>query len=335
MKTFRFGIVGCGQIALRHAGCIAERGQLVAVCDIVPEKATAIAGLYKASAFSTIEEMLQESSVDVVAVCSPNGWHARHTIQALNAGCHVICEKPMAISSADCREMIAASRTNNRHLFIVKQNRFNPPVAAVKQLLSDGRLGNLYSIQVNCCWNRPAAYYNHSWHGTLDLDGGTLYTQFSHFIDLLYWLAGDVKGIQASMANYAHRESIQFEDTGAVLFEFSSGAIGSLHYTVNSYGQNMEGSFVVVAEKGTVKVGGQYMNELEYQSIENYRIENLAAGSPANHYGHYQGSMSNHHKVYDNVIAVLEGRADIATGMLEGLKTVEIIEQIYKTARRA
>ena len=332
MPVIEFGIIGCGRIAQRHARYMQERGKLVAVCDIIPEKAIQAGAEFGADVFFSVEDLLKKNSFDVIAVCSPNGWHARHTVQALEAGAHVVCEKPMAISSADCQEMIATARANKNHLFIVKQNRFNPPVAAVKKLIDEGRLGKIYSIQVNCCWNRPTAYYADSWRGTKTLDGGTLFTQFSHFIDVLYWLAGDVKHVEAMLTNAAHKNSIEIEDSGAVIFEFVSGAIGSLHYTVNSFGKNMEGSFTIVAEKGTVKVGGQYLNELEYQAIENYTIDDLPPGKIANDYGFYQGTMSNHDKVYDNVLAVLRGSEAIAAGMMEGMKTVEIIEKIYKTA---
>jgi len=200
--------------------------------------------------------------------------------------------------------------------------------------MDEGKLGKIFSIQLSCFWNRNPDYYHNSWKGTLKLDGGTLYTQFSHFIDLLYWMVGDVKEVKAMMGNYAHQGIIEFEDTGVVIMEFHNGAIGTINYTVNSYGKNMEGSLTIFGEKGTVKIGGQYLNELEYQNIEGYKIENLPEGNKANNYGKYQGSMSNHDKVYDNLIQVLEHNAAISTSSFEGLKTVEIIEKIYKAAVR-
>lgn len=330
----KFGIVGCGRIAGRHAIQAGNKGKLVAVCDIVKEKADAMAGAYQARPYSTIEDLLKhETSIDVIAICTPNGLHAQHCIQSLRAGFHVLCEKPMALQVQDCHEMISAAVKASRQLVIVKQNRFNPPVAAVKKLIEDGRLGKIYSFQLSCFWNRGADYYNNSWKGTLQLDGGTLYTQFSHFIDLLYWMMGDVKQVQAMLKNYAHKGVIEFEDTGAVLLEFANGVSGTFNYTVNSYGKNMEGSLTVFGEKGTVKVGGQYLNELEYQSIEGYTIGQLPAGNKANHYGNYEGSMSNHDKVYDNLADVLQKNAAASVSAMEGLKTVEIIEKIYRAGR--
>ena len=331
----KFGIVGCGRIAQRHAEHIHNKGELVAVCDIVKEKADAMASKYNARAYYNEQDLLKaEKEINVIAVCSPNGLHATHAIAALNAGYHVICEKPLAITVHDCGEMVKAGERSNKRLFAIKQNRFNPPVAAVKQLLDEGKLGKIYSVQLSCFWNRNPDYYNNSWKGTLELDGGTLYTQFSHFIDLLYWMLGDIKQVKAFMANYAHKGIIEFEDTGVIIAEFYNGAIGTINYTVNSYNKNMEGSLTLFGEKGTVKIGGQYLNELEYQNIEGYRIENLPEGNTANNYGNYQGSMSNHDKVYDNLIDVLQNNAAISTSSFEGLKTVEVIEKIYREAIR-
>ena len=185
-SPLKFAIIGCGRIAERHAEHIHRLGKLEATCDIIPEKAKALAAKYGARPYHNADEFLsKDMSADVVAVCSPNGLHATHAIRALQAGFHVLCEKPMALTVQDCGEMINAAERANKRLFIVKQNRFNPPVAAVKKLIEEGRLGKIYSVQLNCFWNRNEEYYKNSWKGTKDLDGGTLFTQFSHFIDLL------------------------------------------------------------------------------------------------------------------------------------------------------
>jgi UDP-N-acetyl-2-amino-2-deoxyglucuronate dehydrogenase len=268
----------------------------------------------------------------VVSVCTPNGLHASHCIEALRAGKHVLCEKPMALTVNDCSAIIQTAEQMNRKLFIVKQNRFNPPVVAVKELIDRGKLGKLFSFQLNCFWNRNEQYYKNSWKGTKQLDGGTLFTQFSHFVDLLYWYFGEVESVKAMTANFHHQGIIEFEDSGAVILKFRSGVLGTLNFTVNSYKKNMEGSLTIFAEKGTVKIGGEYLNELEYQCLEGDAISNLPAGNPPNNYGQYTGSMSNHDKVYRNLISVLNGTGEIATSGLEGLKTVEIIEKIYKAA---
>lgn len=333
-STVRFAIVGCGRIAQRHAEHINNQGTLIAVCDVVKQRADDMAAKYGARAYYDIKDLLaNEKDIDVVSICSPNGLHSTHSIQALKAGFNVLCEKPMATSVHDCGEMIKVAEQANKRLFAIKQNRFNPPVAAVKKAIDEGRLGKIYSVQLSCFWNRNPDYYANSWKGTKDMDGGTLYTQFSHFIDLLYWLVGDIRNVSTYMANYSHKDIIEFEDTGVAIVEFYNGAIGTVNYTVNSYEKNMEGSLTIFAEKGTVKIGGQYLNELEYQNIKDYRIDNLPEGNKANNYGSYQGSMSNHDNVYENLIDVLTNNASISTSAFEGLKTVEIIDKMYSAAK--
>jgi UDP-N-acetyl-2-amino-2-deoxyglucuronate dehydrogenase len=331
MQKITFGIIGCGRIAQRHAEHISTMAQLSAVCDTKPARAKDLSTKYSCNAYGNIDELLSvEKNIDVISICTPNAFHAEHTIKALNAGKHVLCEKPMAITVGDCRKMIEAAEKANKNLFIVKQNRFNPPIVEMKKAIDQGKLGKIYSVQLNCFWNRNDRYYEESdWKGKKALDGGTLYTQFSHFIDLLYWMVGEVASVQAITKNFAHPETVQFEDTGVVLLRFQNGAIGTVNYTVNSFKKNMEGSITLFGEKGTIKVGGQYLNVLEYQSIDGYEIKDVPQSAPANEYGFYQGSMSNHDKVYANVIDVLSKNAPIATGGFEGMKTVEIIEKIY------
>lgn len=328
-----FGIVGCGRIAQRHAQLISERGRLVAVSDIDFVKANRLARAYDAVAYSDFDQMiLRHPEIDLIAVCTPNGLHAEHSILALKNGFHVLCEKPMALNTEDCRNMIRSAEVSGRQLFIVKQNRFNPPVLALKKALDNKILGKILSVQLNCFWNRNADYYTDSWRGTMTLDGGTLFTQFSHFIDILYWTIGDVKNIKAFRSNSLHQQTIEFEDTGVVILEFDTGVIGTINYTVNCFSKNMEGSLTVFGEKGTVKIGGQYLNTIEYQDINDYAIPNPPSGKVQNDYGFYQGSMSNHDKVYDNLIDVLLNQGQKIINPADGMKTVEIINRIYSSA---
>lgn len=328
MKT-KFAIVGCGRIGRRHAEQINKWGQLLAVCDILHENAAELAEEYNANLYLHIDEMLEtEPDVDVVSICTPNGLHASHSIKALKAGKHVLCEKPLCINTIDAKQMMTAANLADKKLFVVKQNRYNPPVAAVKKLLDEDRLGKILSFQVNCFWNRPNSYYYNTWKGTRKMDGGTLYTQFSHFIDLIYWFLGDVKSVRSVLKNFEHRV-LEIEDSGVVIMEMLNGAIGTINFTINSFKKNMEGSITLFGEKGTVKIGGQYLNELEYQCISGKCIEDLPAGNPANAYGFYQGSMSNHDKVYENLVQALHNPRHEFASAFEGMKTVEIIEKIY------
>lgn len=334
-RMINIAIIGCGRIAQRHAEHIinTEGLKLVAVCDNIATKAKLLVQNTECRFYTNLEDMLlNQSNIDVVSICTPNGLHAEHTIMALNAGKHVLCEKPMAIEVQDCGLMIEAAERNNKRLFVIKQNRFNPPVQLVKKWLLSGVLGKINSVQLSCFWNRNENYYANSWKGTKMLDGGTLFTQFSHFVDLLYYFIGDVKRVEAFGRNYAHEGIIEFEDTGVAILEFYSGAIGTINYTVNSFQKNMEGSITLFAENGSVKIGGQYLNELEYVNIQGVDSTNLVLpeGNKPNNYGDYQGSMSNHDQVYLNLVEVLENRGTINTNMFEGLKTVEIIDKIYQ-----
>jgi predicted dehydrogenase len=326
---YRFAIIGCGHIGQRHAVQAASHGILEAVCDVAPDKAKALAGKYGAKAYESPADLLAATQPDIVSICTPNGLHAPHAIMALEAGCHVLCEKPMSISTASGLQMAAAADKAGKKLFVVKQNRYNPPVEAVKSLLDEGKLGRVHSFQLNCFWNRPVSYYTGSWHGTRELDGGILFTQFSHFIDLLYWLLGDVTKVQGLRANFEHGDAIAFEDTGMALLQLQNGVMGSLHYTVNSYQRNMEGSITIFGDRGTVKIGGQYLNQLTHFSVEGETLPRLPAGNAPNQYGFYEGSMSNHDKVYDHLIKALTDPSFRFVEASEALKTVEIIEKIY------
>lgn len=322
----KFALIGCGRIGKRHAEIMSEYGDLVAVCDIDFNKAVKFGKKHKALAYQDVYDCVSSSFVDLVAICTPNGLHASHTITALNYS-NVLVEKPMALTKRDCERMIHKAEISNKRLFVVKQNRYNPPVKAVKELIDKGKLGNIYSIALNCYWNRNKKYYNESdWKGTIDLDGGTLYTQFSHFVDLLYWMFGDPISIESDMMQFNNIHEL--EDAGVCILQWSNGALGTIHYTVNAKNKNMEGSLTIFAEKATIKIGGQYLNELEYQ--EPVLIKNLPPGNPPNNYGAYIGSMSNHELVYDNIIEVLESSGQVTTSCMDGLKTVEIIERIYK-----
>jgi predicted dehydrogenase len=333
-QPIKYALAGCGRIGRRHAMLMQQYGSLVAVCDILADRSQAFGADFNAASFTSFEEMLEQTRADVVAICTPNGLHAMQSIAALKSGFHVLCEKPMALNVADAMAMRRAAAEAGRTLMVVKQNRFNPPVQAVKGLLDQGLLGPISSVQINCFWNRQPDYYKDSWKGTLVLDGGTLYTQFSHFIDLLCWFFGSLTPVAAILANRQHQAIIEFEDTGLVLFHSANQIPGSLHYTVNAFGKNMEGSITIFGEKGTVKIGGEYLNELEYQQLADGAILNLPPGNPANQYGHYTGSMSNHHLVYEVLPGYLAGKNTVLSGIEEAVETVRFIEEVYRMAGR-
>ena len=334
-ESLRFALIGCGRIGRRHAEIISGIGRLVSVCDVEIDRADKFAEAFDADAYYSIDDLLtQGRHHDIAVVCTPNGLHADHSLALLKADMHVLCEKPMAINSSDCLRMLEAAASSGKKLFIVKQNRFNPPVMALKKAIDDGWLGRVLSVSLNCFWNRGADYYRDSWHGSRELDGGTLFTQFSHFVDLLPWMIGDVEEAQAYCENYLHKADMEFEDTGAVILKFTNGALGSIQYNVNSFDRNMEGSITVFGELGTVKIGGEYLNKLEYQHIHDRRIDFQDVEMRPNDYGTYKGSMSNHEKVYEDMLESLTSGKDPMAGGEDGMKTVQIIEKIYQSAVR-
>lgn len=332
----KFAILGCGHIAHRHFQHISNRkdAEVIGVYDTHEERLSSFSAKYKVRAFQSFDELLKEQEIDVVNVCTPNGTHASLAVSILQSGKHVVVEKPMAITPASAIEMDAVAKKTGYKLFVVKQNRYNPPVAAVKKLIENGQLGNLFLVNVNCYWNRNEEYYKQSyWRGTKDLDGGTLYTQFSHFVDILYYLFGEIKDINGQVSNASHQELIEFEDTGTFAFTFKNGGLGNLNFTTSAFKQNMEGSITIFAENATIKIGGKYLNTIDYQVTDGFDIEDIPVSSPANNYGFYEGSMSNHDKVIENVVNTLNGEEEIMTNSEDGMKVVQMISDLYAGAK--
>jgi predicted dehydrogenase len=256
--------------------------------------------------------------------------HAEQSLLALEAKKHVVCEKPMGLSKDNCEKVIFKSLQMSKNVFCVMQNRYSPPSEWIKSIIEEKKLGEIFMVQLNCYWNRDDRYYKAGgWKGTKDLDGGTLFTQFSHFIDIMYWLFGDITNIQGKFKDFTHQDSTDFEDSGFVSFDFINGGMGSLNYSTAVATQNLESSITIIGRNGSVKIGGQYMNEVEICNIDGYEMPKLAAANPPNDYGPYKGSAANHHYIIENVINTLKGRTSATTNALEGLKVVDIIERIY------
>jgi len=331
-----FAIIGCGHIGQRHVKHIKAHalGNVIGVFDIDSKVLLSFSAKNKLKSYSSLNDLLNDPDIDVVNICTPNGTHAELAIQVLESGKNVVVEKPMSISVLSAQEMQNAALRTGLKLFVVKQNRYNPPVSAVKRLIDQNKLGKTLMVSVNCFWNRNANYYQQSpWRGTKELDGGALYTQFSHFVDILYYLFGEIKNVTGKVANTSHHGLIEFEDSGTFSFEFENGGIGNLAFTTSSYKQNMEGSITIFSENSTIKIGGKYLNTIDYQVTNGFNIEDVPASSPANNYGFYEGSMSNHDMVINNVIETLNGRQEVMTNGYEGLKVVEMISQFYDASK--
>ena len=332
-QKIKFAVIGSGHIGKRHAEMIRRNpeAELVAMCDIRKKEDLKLEAYSDIPFFSSPEEMLKTiPDIDIVNVCSPNGLHAEHSLIALDYKKHVVCEKPMAITKADCEKIIFKALQVSRNVFGVMQNRYSPPSEWLKSIVTNNLLGDIYMVQLNCFWNRDDRYYSKgTWKGSSDLDGGTLFTQFSHFIDIMYWVFGDITNLQGMFADFNHQKTTAFEDSGLVTFKFVNGGMGSINYSTSVWDANLESSITVIGSNGSLKIGGQYMNEIVYCHIKDYVLPVLPPVNPANDYGAYKGSAANHHYIIENVIDTLKGRTTMTTNALEGLKVVDIIERIY------
>jgi UDP-N-acetyl-2-amino-2-deoxyglucuronate dehydrogenase len=337
LMKIKFGVIGQGHIGKRHAEMIRRNpeAELIAVCDTAPKDQLGISEITE-QFYSSAETMLEKHpEIEVINICTPNGLHAEHSLLALKANKHIVCEKPMALSKADCESVIFESLKVNKNVFCVMQNRFSPPSVWLKNIVENKIIGDVYMVQLNCYWNRDERYYKKGgWKGTQNLDGGTLFTQFSHFIDIMFWLFGDMKNIQAKFSDFNHRNLTEFEDSGFVNFNFTNGGMGSINYSTAVWNSNLESSLTIIGSKGSVKVGGQYMDKVEYCHIQDYTLPDLAPTNEANDYGSYKGSANNHPQIIANVIDTLKGRTTITTNAMEGLKVVDIIERIYSLRKK-
>jgi UDP-N-acetyl-2-amino-2-deoxyglucuronate dehydrogenase len=335
MGKIRFAVTGYGHIGKRHVAMIQQNAacELVAVIDTNAEVRKDIPS--GCSFFNSIEGYFDSDIMaDVMVIATPNGWHARHAMAAIEAGHHVVVEKPMGLHKKECEDLLRSASQANKHLFCVMQNRYSPPSQWLKQIVTENLLGDIYIAQVSCYWNRDERYYKPgSWHGTKAWDGGTLFTQFSHFIDLLYWVFGDIEDIKANFSSFNHQHITEFEDSGVVNFRFVNGGMGCVNFSTSVWDKNLESSMTIIGQNGSVKIGGQYMDKIEYCHINGYTMPELKATNPPNDYGTYKGSAANHHYVIQNVVDVLNNGGAITTSAQEGMKVVDIIERIYESKK--
>ena len=333
MSKIKFAVIGTGHIGKRHAEMIVRNSEssLVALCDIIERDKLALEN-YDVPFYNSYKTMLaKHPDLEVVCICTPNGSHSEIAVDVLNSEKHVVIEKPIGLSKAKCENVIYKALQKHKQVFAVMQNRYSPPSVWLKDIVENKVIGDVFMVQINCYWNRDDRYYKKGgWKGTKDLDGGTLFTQFSHFIDIMYWLFGDISNIQGKFNDFTHQETTDFEDSGFVSFDFIEGGMGCLNYSTAVWDTNLESSMTIIGSNGSVKVGGQYMNEIEYCNIKDYNMPELAPSNPPNDYGPYKGSAANHHYVIENVVNTLKGKTVTTTNALEGLKVVEIIERIYK-----
>lgn len=331
-RDFRVALVGCGRISKNHFDAL--RGvhglHLSAVCDIVPERARAAGEQEGVPYFTSYEQLLQQADCDVVSICTPSGLHSAQGALAARAGKQVITEKPMSITLGQADELVKACDDAGVFLFVVKQNRLNPPVQLLRRAIDKGRFGRIFIANTTVRWQRPQEYYDAApWRGTWEFDGGAIMNQASHYVDLIQWLVGPVESVMAKTATQARR--IEAEDSGVAVLKFRSGALGVIEVNVLTYPRNLEGSITILGEKGSVKIGGTAVNRVEHWLFSDYddddKLVEGASTNPPNVYGF------GHEGYYRNVLAVLRGEAQPQTDGRAGRKSLELILGIYESAK--
>ena len=263
-KKFRIALAGCGRISKNHFDAIHEIDglELAAVCDVDPERAAQAGAEWRVPHFTSYEKMLKDAKADVITIATPSGLHADQGVEAAQAGKHVVMEKPMAISLTGADALVHACDKAGVQLFVVKQNRLNPPIQLLKRAIDRNRFGRIYLASCTVHWARPQEYYDQApWRGTWEFDGGAFMNQASHYVDLIQWLVGPVESVMAKTATLARR--IETEDSGVAILKFRSGALGSIEVTMLAYPRNLECSITILGEKGSVKIGGTAVNKVE------------------------------------------------------------------------
>ncbi|HVB32645.1 MAG TPA: Gfo/Idh/MocA family oxidoreductase [Gemmatimonadaceae bacterium] len=331
-RTFDIALVGCGRISKNHFDAIAQTDglRLVGVADVEEARARAAGEEQGVPWFTSLEELLRVQPCDIVALCTPSGVHAPQGILAARAGRHVLSEKPMATSLGAADDLVEACDRAGVQLFVVKQNRLNPPIQLLRRAVDKGRFGRIYMANVTVRWQRPQEYYDAApWRGTWEFDGGAIMNQASHYVDLMQWLVGPVDSVVAKTATQARR--IEAEDSGAAVLRFRSGALGVIEVNVLTYPRNLEGSLTILGEKGSVKIGGTAVNKVEHWAFAEYddddKLVDAVNTNPPNVYGF------GHQGYYRNVLAVLRGEAKPDTDGRAGRKSLELILAIYESAK--
>lgn len=331
-SKIRIAVVGCGRISKNHFGSIEQLNsefELVAVCDNNPQVLVEHQERYKVPGYLSIDHLLESEKLDLITLCTPSGLHASQTIKAANAGVHVITEKPMATKWEDGLAMVKACDEAGVRLFVVKQNRRNSTLQLLKRAVTEKRFGKIHMVHLNVFWTRPQEYYDRAkWSGTWDMDGGAFMNQATHYVDLMHWLIGPVESIHAMTST--HRD-IEVEDTGVVNIKWRNGALGSMAVTMCTYPNNLEGSITILGEKGTVRIGGVAVNEIQewnFSESKDYDQDIAQANyQTTSVYGF------GHPPYFKNVADVLRGLAEPETDGHEGLKSLELLISIYRSAR--
>lgn len=332
-RKIKIAVVGCGRISKNHFDSIekhADEFELVAVCELDSEVLEETRKKYGVQGFRHLEDMLKNVELDIVSICTPSGIHPQQTILAAKYKVHVMTEKPMATRWKDGIAMVKACDAAGVRLFVIKQNRRNATLQLLKRAVDENRFGKIYMVNLNVFWTRPQEYYDSAkWRGTWELDGGAFMNQASHYVDLVEWLIGPVSDIQAMTGTLAR--DIEVEDSGVMNIRWRNGAMGSMSVTMLTYPKNLEGSITIIGEKGTVKVGGVAVNEIQYWEFEEEKDYDQKVKEASYETTSVYGF--GHPLYFKNVIDVLRGSGEPETDGREGLKSLEVLIATYLSAR--
>lgn len=335
-KTYRVGLIGCGRIAKVHAEAIrrVEGLSLTAVCDIDEGRKTVFSDQYRVPGYETHETLLKSEKLDLVTIATPNGTHYKIAEACFERGLHILLEKPITITVEEAEDLVSTSKKKRVHFFAVKQVRYNPSIQVLKSAVEDGKLGKVFSGSLVVRWTRPQEYFDQSdWRGTKSLDGGSLLNQGIHYVDVMQWLMGEVTSVFGRTERFCHR--IEIEDAALGLIRFTSGALGSIEFTINTYPHNLECSLTLLGEKGSVKLAGSAMNEIALWEVKDIPKPVLPEGFPPYVYegGLYQGSCPNHIFVYQDIVKVFRGVASDTVDGSEALRSLRIVNALYASAQ--
>ncbi len=326
-KILRFALIGCGRIAKNHVGPLTEISgvKLVALCDLIPEKAQSHADKYGLPVYTNYHTMLRKEEVDVVCILTPSGMHPMHALDVITRyRKHLVIEKPMALAWGDLAKMKAIADECGVKIFPVYQNRYNKAVQKVRSDIISGKLGKLALGTVRVRWCRPQSYYNRDpWRGTWAMDGGALTNQGIHYIDLLQYLLGDVEAVTARAATQL--VNVEVEDTAVATLKFKNGALGVIEVTTAARPTDFEASISVLAENGAAILSGIACNQLN-----TYTLDPTASSACSEEFLDAYGL--GHWQFFRDLLADLQESKPHPISFVEGTRAIRLLNAIYLSA---
>jgi predicted dehydrogenase len=329
MKKLKFALIGCGRVSHCHADALKkiDGAELIAVCDLVEEKAVSLAKKYNIKSYTNYHLMLQKEDINVVNIITPSGMHAEHSLDIMNRyKKHIVVEKPMALRPEDGEKMIKTAREKGVSLHVVMQNRFNKSVLKIKEAIDNNLFGKFVLGTVRLRWCRPQRYYDRDpWRGKWAFDGGALTNQAIHHIDLLRWMLGDVEIVSAVAT--ARLVNVEVEDTALVWLRFKNGALGAIEATTAARPDDFEASISILGENGTVIAEGASVNRISLWTFGDIDLKEFSEEPPTVYgFGHLP--------FLEGVVRSIKYGEPSPVDGEEGLKTICLLSAIYSSVEQ-